>query len=154
MTDQPADPSTQQRGKRSGFRTLVGYRNTVWACDRSEMELDVAERHMNSMGIVHGGVYAALLDAAMGHAVSWSPVEGNVRQAVTLSLTTRYLASVRAGKLRAIGRVEGGDGRFVTAVGEVRNEKNELCASAQASFLYLPGSENPEGVPMRRPPST
>jgi uncharacterized protein (TIGR00369 family) len=148
--DAQAKPQTRPRGNRSGFRTLVGYHNTVWAGDGSEIVLEIGEQHMNSMGVVHGGVYATLLDAAIGHAVSWSPVPGHARMAVTLSLTTTYLASARAGRLRAVGRVIGGEGRFAGATAEVYDQDGRLCASAQASFLYQPGSERPEGVPLQR----
>ena len=30
------------------------------------LELDIGPQHMNSIGLVHGGVYATLLDVAMG----------------------------------------------------------------------------------------
>lgn len=51
--------------------------------------------------------------------------------------------------LTATGRVDGIEGRLVTASGEVWDDAGELCAVGQGSFLYFPGSERAEGVPKR-----
>ncbi len=141
-----------QPPRRSGFRTLVGYRTTVWRDRYAEMELVLESKHMNVQGNTHGGVYASILDAALGHATAWCAVPGNVRRAVTLSLTVGYLQGSKAGQtLTARGRVVGVEGRVVTCDAEVHDESGRLCALAQASFMYLPGSEKLEGVAFRRP---
>jgi uncharacterized protein (TIGR00369 family) len=142
------DQSDRQR-KRSGFRTLLGYRTRVWREGYGEVELEIGPQHMNSLGIVHGGVHAALLDVALGHAVSFCPVPDRTRFSTTVSLTTSFLKGVSSGTVIATGRVEGLSGRLVTATGEVRDQDGNLLAAAQGSFLYFPGSELPEGVAKR-----
>ena len=142
------DQSDTQR-KRSGFRTHIGYRTKVWREDYGELELVVGSQHMNALGIVHGGVYAAMLDVALGHAISFCTVAGNARYATTVSLTTSFLAAASSGTLLAIGRVNGIHGRLVTASGEVLDADGKLLAAGQGSFLCFPGSERPEGVPKR-----
>jgi uncharacterized protein (TIGR00369 family) len=143
------DQSDTQR-KRSGFRMLVGYRTKVWREGYGEVELTLGPQHLNSLGVVHGGIFAALLDVALGHAVSFSPAPGNTRYSTTVSLTTSFLESATGGTLTASGRLEGLSGRLVTASGEVRDEAGTLLAVAQGSFLYFPGSEQPAGVPKRK----
>lgn len=133
------------------FRGLVGYTTKVWTENYGEIELLIGERHANSLGIVHGGVFATLLDAAMGHAVAWCRVPGNVRSAVTISLTTTFLAQAKAGTLTARGRVVGVAGRIATVSGEVVDASGAVCASGQGSFMYMPGSEHPDGIPRRHP---
>jgi uncharacterized protein (TIGR00369 family) len=142
------DQSDTQR-KRSGFRTLIGYRTKVWREGYGEVELEIGPQHLNSIGIVHGGIYAALLDVALGHAVSFCPVPGHTRYSTTVSLTTAFLNAADTGILTAVGRTEGLSGRLVTASGEVRTQAGALLATAQGSFLYFPGSEQPDGVPKR-----
>jgi len=137
--------------RRSGYRTLIGYTTKVWAENHGEVELILGPRHLNTIGLVHGGVYATLLDAAMGHAVSFCAVPGNARYSSTLSLNTIFLKSARAGVLTAIGRVHAIEGRVATCVGEVRDETGILLATAQGSFMYFPGSEHSQGVPRRNP---
>ena len=79
----------------SGFRQLVGYRATVWRDGLAEFEIEIDERHYNSSGFLHGGVYVALLDSAMSHAATWCNTTGNRRRCVTLSLSTSFLATAR-----------------------------------------------------------
>jgi uncharacterized protein (TIGR00369 family) len=138
-------------GKPSGFRSLVGYHPVEWTEGHAVIELDIGPQHLNSLGIVHGGVYMALMDAAMGHAVAWACVEGNIRKSVTLSLTTRFLASVDRGRLRATGTLLGVEGRAATTEARILSAAGDLLAAGQATFLYLPGSERREGVPRGRP---
>lgn len=144
------DQSDTQR-PRSGYRTLLGYRTKAWREGYGEVELEIAPKHMNSIGFVHGGVHASLLDVALGHAVSFCPVPGRTRYSTTVSLTTTFLRTATSGVLTATGRVEGLTGRLVTASGEVRDAAGTLLATAQGSFLYFPGSEQPDGVPKRAP---
>ncbi len=142
------DESDTQR-KRSGFRDHIGYRTKAWRDGYGEVELVVGQQHLNSVGIVHGGVYMSMLDVALGHAVSFCTVPGNFRFSTTVSLTTSFLKGAKSGVLTAVGRIDGIQGRLATGTGEVRDEAGDLCAVAQASFLYFPGSERPEGVPKR-----
>lgn len=134
-------------GKPSGFRALVGYKAVVWRRDYAEVELEIDDRHMNSLGILHGGVYMTMMDAAMGHAATWCAVPGNVRICVTLSLTTSFVSPAREGKVRAIGRVEGIHDRVATLTSTIVDEAGTLLATGQASFRYMPGSDGYDGVP-------
>lgn len=148
MQDKPAtDPPRPLEGKPSGFRSLVGYHPVVWEEGHAVIELSLRPEHLNSLGLVHGGVYMTIMDAAMGHAISWASVKGNVRKAVTLSLTTRFLSSVKGGTLRATATLVSVDGRVATAEARITSETGALLASAQSSFMFLPGSEKREGVP-------
>ena len=146
-----AVPDTTPRvGKPTGFRSLVGYHAVEWRENYAEIELDIASEHGNSLGIVHGGVLMTLLDASMGHAATWTPVKGNVRVCVTLSMTTSFLEAPSGGKLTAIGRVVSIDNRNATCESEIRAGDGTLIAIAQGSFRYFPGSEKPDGVPKKR----
>lgn len=142
------DQSDTQR-RRSGYRQLIGYRTRAWREGYGEVELAVGPQHLNSIGVVHGGVYVSLLDVALGHAVAYCTVPGNFRFSTTVSLTTSFLRGAKDGLLTAVGRINGLEGRLVTGTGEVRDEAGNLCAVAQGSFLYFPGSERPEGVARR-----
>jgi uncharacterized protein (TIGR00369 family) len=96
------DQSDTQR-KRSGYRTHLGYRTRVWREGYGEVELSIGPHHLNPLGIVHGGVYASLLDMAMGAAVCFCAMPGNARYATTVSLTTTFLASATSGTLAPSG---------------------------------------------------
>ena len=133
--------------ERAGFRAHVGYRTTVWRENYAEVELDIAEAHLNMQKRVHGGVQATLLDAAMGRAVAWCSVPGNVRRAVTVSLTAHFLSTARQGEtVTARARVLSIDGRIATLEAEVIGPEGRLMATGHGTFSYAPGSEHVEGV--------
>jgi uncharacterized protein (TIGR00369 family) len=136
-------------GVNNRFRTLLGYTTKVWREGYGEVEMQIRDDHMNSMGIVHGGVYMSMMDGAFGHAVAWCAVAGNVRSAVTVSMNTTFLASARVGVLVARGRVESQNGRIVAVTGDVVDAAGTLCATGQATFMYLPGNDGRDGVARR-----
>src|SRR3546814_14953242 len=82
-------------GPSAAFGALIGYRLVAWREDYAEIELELGPQHLNGHGIPHGGVIATLLDTACGYAGVYCPVPGNVRPALTLSLTTQFVAKAR-----------------------------------------------------------
>lgn len=97
----------------------------------AEMEIPVAPMHYNSAGIVHGGVFASLLDSAMGMAMLTKNKAG-----VTTSMHVNYLK--RAGKgdvLRAEAAVIHNGKRMVYCEGKIYNQRGDLLAAGQAAFL-------------------
>ncbi|QGP90914.1 Thioesterase superfamily protein [Neomoorella glycerini] len=76
------------------FAELMGIEVAGVGPGRSLVRLKVLPRHLNSWRTLHGGVYAALADRAMGIAV-----RSIGRQAVTLNLQVGYLRPVEAGQV-------------------------------------------------------
>jgi len=89
---------------------------------------------------VHGGVYSALVDMAVGGALSTlhAASEGGVGQ-TTLDLNVSFLASARQGDVFAEGRVIK-KGRSI-AFGEatVTDEAGTLLAVGRATYMILAG---------------
>lgn len=132
----------------SGFQGLLGYRLTDWQDGYAELSLDVDHRHMNRAGVVHGGVLTTLIDTACGFAATWSPVEGQVRRVVTLSLTTSFTGQAHHGTLRSVARLKGGGTKVVFCSAEVLDQDGRLVAMGEGTFRYRSGSEQPEDVPL------
>jgi uncharacterized protein (TIGR00369 family) len=55
--------------------------------------LQVAEVHSNTLGLMHGGMIATMVDSAMARAV----IKATSRRVVTLKMTLEYLEAVRQG---------------------------------------------------------
>src|SRR3546814_3584818 len=124
----------------AAFGALIGYRMVAWREDYAEIELELGPQHLNGHGIPHGGVIATLLDTACGYAGVYCPVPGNVRHAVTLSLTTQFVGQARGfGRLLAIGRRTGGGRSIYFATGEIRDADGKLNAQASATFRSRKG---------------
>jgi uncharacterized protein (TIGR00369 family) len=129
----------------AGFRTLLGYRTAVWREGYGEIHLDVGPQHLNILNYVHGGVYATLLDAALGHAIGYGGTPGTRRPAVTVTLTTTYIAGAQSGLLIATGRLLHAEGRIATCTGEIRGRDGQLYVSGQGTFMYLSSAVKPAG---------
>ncbi|CAO3431527.1 PaaI family thioesterase [Azospirillum doebereinerae] len=131
----------------SGYQELLGYRLSRWEDGVAEMELPLTADHLNRAGVVHGGVLMSLLDTVSGFSVTFCPVEGRLRRAMTLSLSTSFLGQARDGTLVAVGRLRGGGRKIVGAAAEVRHrETGALLATSEGMFKYRPGSESREGI--------
>nr|WP_192799788.1 PaaI family thioesterase [Brucella anthropi] len=54
------------------YRALLGYRISEWSDGEAVMDLDMRSALHNTAGVMHGGAIASLIDAACGHAATWS----------------------------------------------------------------------------------
>ncbi|MGH7857766.1 MAG: PaaI family thioesterase [Candidatus Binatia bacterium] len=96
----------------------------------------------NSMGIIHGGFLASILDIAMGHA-SLTLLEPNETQR-TLELKINFLRGIPPDRVLAEGEVVRRGGRTIYCEGGVRTADGELVARSSATF-YVRRWEEPEG---------
>jgi uncharacterized protein (TIGR00369 family) len=119
------------------FAKLIGLRMAVVEPGRIVMELEAREDLENTIGLLHGATAAALLDTAMGCAISTRLPAG--RGSVTLDLKLTYLRalSVRSGTITAEGKVIklGRQNSYVE--GFVRDGKGDLAVHATATFSMV-----------------
>ena len=112
---------------------LVGFRLAAMEDGVALVELQVGPQHHNPMGIVHGGIFCDLADAAMGVAFAALLEDGALFS--TLELQTRYVRPVREGQLVAEGRVLH-RGRSVGHLAcEITDEQDRVVARAAGTFL-------------------
>ncbi|WP_278314032.1 PaaI family thioesterase [Lolliginicoccus levis] len=100
-----------------------------------------AEHHYNAVGTVHGGILTAILDSAMGFAVSTTLPEQTGY--TTLDLNTQFLrpVSIDTGPIEATGIVVHTGRATATARGEIRTSQGKLCVTATTRcMLFRPGS--------------
>jgi len=86
---------------------------------------------------VHGGVYATLLDSAMGLAAMAARPEDMV---VTSGLSVHFLTPVKRGRITAVAEIMLISGRTIMTKGTLTDEVGEACAAATATFRVLTGS--------------
>lgn len=135
-------------GVEGGFRDLVGYRLVKWQEGYAEVALTIEQKHINRSGFLHGGVQATLLDAACGYAGTWCSVPGNVRRALTLTLTNQFIAAGKLGeRVVAKARLTGAGRTIYFASCEVFGNNGRLLSRGDGTFRYKRGSENLEGMP-------
>jgi uncharacterized protein (TIGR00369 family) len=123
---------------------LIGIRMSVVEPQRIVMELDPDESLENTVGLLHGAVAAALLDTAMGCAISTVLPAG--QGSVTLDFKITYLRalSVRSGTVLAEGKVIKLGRQNSYTEGFVRDGKGDLAAHATATFSMIWNSQKPK----------
>ena len=131
----PVDP--EQPHDRMGYHQLLG----IWPRDvangRARLELTVEPHHLRAGTILHGGVFASLLDAAQGLAAGTLAPE--VHDMVTAQLAVNFVRAARVGEmLIAHGEVQHSGRLTAVTRGEVRSSEGALLATGTATQLYLP----------------
>lgn len=87
-------------------------------------------------GTMHGGVIAALVDAAM--AVAVHNVLGKEQGAATVELKVNFLQAVRDSDLFAFAKVAKKGKQLLTLITEVQDEEDNLIAMGLGTFIVRP----------------
>jgi uncharacterized protein (TIGR00369 family) len=116
---------------------LIGFRMRIAEPGRIVMELEPHESLENTIGLLHGATAAALLDTAMGCAISTMLPAG--QGSVTLDLKLTYLRplSVRSGTISAEGKLVKLGRQTSYAEGFVRDGSGNLAVHATATFSMI-----------------
>lgn len=116
----------------------LGIELVAWREGYCELQLTLAERHLNRRGRLQGGVTATLLDAACGYAGLLRAGQPEPGDAATITLGVNYLAKLSQGRVRAVGRMTGSGRSIFFSSGELFAEDGTLAATAQGSFKRAP----------------
>lgn len=121
---------------RGGFEVALGLVFTRASNDEVVCEVPVGPHLVQPYGLVHGGVYASIIEtvASVGAALSALP---RGQTAVGLENTTSFLRAVRTGKLVGTARpLHRGRATQVWEV-EVRGDDGKLAATGRVRMLCL-----------------
>ena len=103
------------------------------------LRVPVREELTNAAGApVHGGVYSALVDMAVGGALGTlhEASEGGVGQ-TTLDLNVSYLAGVREGDVYAEGRIIRAGRTIAVGEGTITDGAGQTLAVGRATYMIL-----------------
>ena len=118
------------------FLTALGAELITSEKGRATWKLVVAEQHLRTHGMLHGGVIATLLDTTMGRAVS--TLARPDQNAVTAQLNVNFVRPARIGDtLIASGEVVHAGKQSSVTRGELRTEEGTLIATASGTFLFI-----------------
>jgi uncharacterized protein (TIGR00369 family) len=97
---------------------------------RSVISIDVDDVHLNGAGTLHGGVYASLIDNAMG--LSVAALVG--LRTATIGLDVHFLGAVREGRITCSAEVVHRTRRIATVEARVRDGDGNLVAMGTGTF--------------------
>jgi uncharacterized protein (TIGR00369 family) len=112
------------------FSKHIGAKVEEVAPGRSTIAIDVEDIHLNGAGTLHGGVYASLIDNAMG--LSVLALVG-VRTA-TIEMNVHFLGAVNSGRITCESEVLHRTRRTATAEAKVHDEEGNLVALGTGAF--------------------
>jgi len=135
-----------------GFNRNIGLRFVSVQPDEFVAELEIGDQHRQPYGLVHGGVYASMVETVCSTGAALS-VFAEGRTTVGLENATSFLKAVREGTLRCTAtplvrgrrshvweaRIEDDEGRTVAA-GRVRMMVLEPGAAAAGSTVEMKDS--------------
>ena len=113
--------------------------------------LDVGEHLYNPIGSVHGGVFCALLDSAMGCAVHSSLDRGQAYTTLELKVNLVRALTLNTPSVAATGQVVSAGRRVVTASGEITGPDGALYAHATTTCLVSAPRPTPTDRPGQGP---
>jgi len=120
-----------------GFRKLIGLTLLDLQESSAMMGLEIGAQHLNSLGTLHGGIIATMIDHAGGMAGCLCKETGRLRKAVTLSLTSSFLSPATEGKVTATGRKRPGGRQIFVSTVEITDETGRLIAIGEATYRYI-----------------
>ena len=118
------------------FLTMLGVQFLENGDGKAHIALDLAEQHMNSWQITHGGVLMTLLDVVM--AMAGRSLHPDQKGVVTVEMKTSFLqpGGVPGGRLDAYGKAFFQSSTMCFCEAEIRHGER-LIAKAMGTFKYL-----------------
>jgi uncharacterized protein (TIGR00369 family) len=104
----------------------------------SVMEIELAQKHLQPFGFVHGGVFASIIDAASFWSLFYE-IEDQDTGVTTVDLKLNYLAPAVSGKLIAKGRQIKMGRTLGYADAEVTDSEGRILAHGSSTVILLPG---------------
>lgn len=141
-------------GLRGGFNVAMGLTFSVATPSRVVASLEVGDAHLQPYGLVHGGVYAGIIETtcSTGAALAVLP---RGQTAVGLDNSTSFLRAVRGGTLTVEATPLARGGRSHVWQGRVTDTEGRLAAIGRVRLLVLdPGAEAAgESVALQQSPT-
>jgi len=115
------------------YLEFLGFRLVAWKDGYTKIEMPVREEHRNTVGYLHGGVIASLLDIAGAVAGSYGVSEQFV--SITINLNCNYMAPHTAETAITEGELIRTTSSLFFAQAKLFDpESNRLCATATGTY--------------------
>lgn len=107
---------------------------------RARVEIELAEKHLQPFGLVHGGVAATLIDTTG----FWALYSGLPQDAglTTVEIKINYLAPVKKGRLIAQGETIRLGKSLGLAQAKVEDENGNMVAHGTVTCMVIPDLEH------------
>ncbi len=119
------------------YLEFLGFRLTAWKEGFARLEMPVRPDHRNTVGFLHGGVIASLLDIAGAVAGSYGIADEIV--SITINQNCAYMAPHRGNTVVAEGElIRTTASMFFTQSKLIDPDDDLLCATATGTYKPMP----------------
>lgn len=123
---------------KDAFTQALGLRFAVVTPERVVAHLDAGPQHHQPYGVLHGGVYCAIVEAVASYGAGTAALASGQRGVLGVSNTTDFYRSHAAGELTCVGTpVHAGRSAHVWQVEIARSADGKLVARGQVRFHVL-----------------
>jgi 1,4-dihydroxy-2-naphthoyl-CoA hydrolase len=131
-----ADQNADLLNRLPGWVREMGIRIVTASADEVTCEWDVEEKHLQSYGIVHGGVHCGVIEtlASIGAALVALP---RGQQVVGLENSTSFIRAVRSGLLRGAARPVTRGRTTQVWEADIRDPDGRLVAQGRVRLLCV-----------------
>jgi 1,4-dihydroxy-2-naphthoyl-CoA hydrolase len=119
-----------------GWNRSMGLRFVSATADEVVAELDIGPQHRQPYGIVHGGVYAGVIETVTSVGAALDAATRN-QTSVGLENHTSFLHATRDGRLRVVARPLQRGRRTQVWEGTVTDERGVVAATGRVRLLAL-----------------
>lgn len=122
------------------FDKELGLEFTEISPDRTRAHLDVVPKLLQPMGIVHGGVYCAIVESlASVAAYTWMAAQGGEGSVVGVNNNTDFLRPMTAGRLDVVAEpIQQGRTLQLWLVTLTRSDDGKVVARGQVRLQNVP----------------
>lgn len=139
-----------------GFNNALGLQFTKAAMDEYVAEIEITDKHLQPYGLVHGGVYAGMIETLCSTGAALA-VWGENKNTVGLENNTSFLKAVRGGSLRCTARPLVLGNRSHVWEADIHDDQGRLVAAGRVRLMVLePGASvagREVGVQVQNEPS-
>jgi 1,4-dihydroxy-2-naphthoyl-CoA hydrolase len=125
-------------GSLAGWNDAMGLRFVRVSFDEVVAELKISSHHLQPYGVVHGGVYAGIIETTASVGAAFNAMKRG-RSAVGLENHTSFLKAVREGVLRVTARPLVRGSRTQVWEATVTDGAGQAVATGRVRMLALEG---------------
>jgi uncharacterized protein (TIGR00369 family) len=119
-----------------GFNNALGLKFTKAAPDEYVAEIEITDRHLQPYGLVHGGVYAGMIETLCSTGAALTVWEEN-KITVGLENNTSFLKAVRGGRLRCTAKPLVIGKRSQVWEASIHDDQDRLVAAGRVRLMTL-----------------
>ena len=139
------DHAALLNGIQRGWDEAMGLTYTKATLDEVKAEIVVGEVHVQQYGLVHGGVYAGMIETICSAGAAMNAMARGQQGSVGLDNATSFLRAVREGTIRATAKPLARGRRTQVWQADVRDGHGRLLATGRVRLMNLEKGDAPGG---------